>query len=67
MTDHQAEMEFEDDSKNVRISGLKFYTKGDGQKTMAQLAEITQVQEVSVSSPAQEILELSSGMELGGE
>lgn len=67
MTDHQAEMEFEDDSKNVRISGLKFYTKGDGQKTMAQLAEITQVQEVSVSSPAREILELSSGMELGRE
>lgn len=67
MTDHQAEMEFEDDSKNVRISGLKFYTKGDGQKTMAQLAEITQVQEVSVSSPAQEILELTSGMELDGE
>ncbi|KAE8561481.1 DEAD/DEAH box helicase family protein [Paenibacillus polymyxa] len=67
MTDHQAEMEFEDDSKNVRISGLKFYTKGDGQKTMAQLAEITQVQAVSDSSRAQEILELSSGMELGGE
>ncbi|KIL23323.1 Type III restriction-modification system DNA endonuclease res [Bacillus safensis] len=67
MTDHQAEMEFEDDIKNVRISGLKFYTKGDGQKTMDQLAEITQVQEVPVSSPAQEILELSSGMELGGE
>lgn len=67
MTDHQAEMEFEDDSKNVRISGLKFYTKGDGQKTMAQLAEITQVQEVSVSAAAQEILVLSSGMELGNE
>ncbi|EHS59313.1 DEAD/DEAH box helicase family protein [Paenibacillus sp. Aloe-11] len=67
MTDHQAEMEFEDDSKNVRISGLKFYTKDDGQKSMAQLAEITQVQEVSDFSPAQEILELSSGMELGGE
>ncbi|NMP07954.1 DEAD/DEAH box helicase family protein [Paenibacillus polymyxa] len=67
MTDHQAEMEFEDDSKNVRISGLKFYTKGDGQKTMAQLSEITQVQEVSVSSSAQEILELSSGIDLGGE
>ncbi|MEC1338856.1 DEAD/DEAH box helicase family protein [Bacillus velezensis] len=47
MTDHQAEMEFEEDSKNVRISGLKFYTKDDGQKTMAQLAEITKVQEVS--------------------
>lgn len=58
MTDHQAEMEFEDDSKNVRISGLKFYTKGDGQKTMAQLADITQVQET---------LELSTGIVLGGE
>ncbi|MCM3784925.1 DEAD/DEAH box helicase family protein [Neobacillus mesonae] len=67
MTDHQAEMEFEDDSKNVRISGLKFYTKGDGQKTMAQLAEITQVKEVSISSSVQEILELSSGIEFGNE
>jgi type III restriction enzyme len=57
MTDHQAEMEFEDDSKNVRISGLKFYTKGDGQKTMAQLAEITKVQEISDFSPVEEILE----------
>lgn len=47
MTDHQAEMLFEDDTKNVRISGLKFYTKGDGQKSLAQLAEITKVQEVS--------------------
>lgn len=67
MTDHQAEMEFEDVSKNVRISGLKFYTKGDGQKTMAQLAVITQVQEVSVSTPVQETLELSSGIVLSGE
>lgn len=47
MTDHQAEMEFEDDIKDVRISGLKFYTKGDGQKTIKQLTEISQVQEVS--------------------
>ncbi len=46
MTDHHAEMEFEDDLINVRICGLKFYTKDDGQKTMAQLAEITNVQEV---------------------
>ncbi|WP_438496816.1 DEAD/DEAH box helicase family protein [Paenibacillus sp. IHBB 3054] len=67
MSDHQAEMEFEDDSKNVRISGLKFYTKGDGQRSMTQLAEITQVQEVTDFSPVQEILELSNGMELGGE
>ena len=57
MTDHQAEMEFENDTKNVRICGLKFYTKGDGQKTMAQLAEITKVQEVSDLSLEQEKLE----------
>ena len=67
MTDHQAEMEFEDNEKNVRISGLKFYTKGDGQKSMAQLAEITQVQETSDFSPAQETLELFTGIVLGGE
>ncbi|MFT8930230.1 MAG: DEAD/DEAH box helicase family protein [Sporolactobacillus sp.] len=56
MTDNQAEMEFEDDEKNVRISGLKFYTKGDGQKSMAQLAEMTQVEEITDFSPVQEIL-----------
>ena len=67
MTDHQAEMEFEDNEKNVCISGLKFYTKGDGQKSMAQLAEITQVQKVSDSSPVKETLELFSGMFLGGK
>ncbi len=33
-------MEFEANEKNVRISGLKFYTKGDGQKTMEQLREM---------------------------
>ena len=43
MTDHQAEMAFQDDVKNVRISGLKFYTKGDGQKTMEQLTELTKI------------------------
>ena len=37
MTDHQAEMEFEDNVDNVKISGLKFYTKGDGQKTIPEL------------------------------
>ncbi|MDN6233064.1 MAG: DEAD/DEAH box helicase family protein, partial [Staphylococcus simulans] len=31
MTDNQAEMEFEANEQNVRISGLKFYTKNDGQ------------------------------------
>lgn len=67
MTDHQAEMEFENNEKNVRISGLKFYTKGDGQKSMAQLAEITQIQKVSDSSPVKETLELFSGMVLGDD
>lgn len=43
MTDHQAEMEFDENVKNVRVSGLKFYTKNDGQKTMEQLKEITQI------------------------
>ena len=67
MTDHQAEMEFENNEKNVRISGLKFYTKGDGQKSMAQLAEITQIQKVSDSSTVKETLELFSGMVLGDD
>ena len=67
MTDHQAEMEFEDDSKNVRISGLKFYTKGDGQKTMAQLADITQVQKVTDPAPVNETLPLLNGLGLDGE
>lgn len=67
MTDHQAEMEFDDDKKNVRISGLKFYTKGDGQKTLAQLAEITQIQEISDLSPILENFELASEKLLGDE
>ncbi|UQS81970.1 hypothetical protein MOO45_07215 [Bombilactobacillus folatiphilus] len=41
MSDHQAEMEFEEEDANVHISGLKFYTKGDGQNTMNQLAQLT--------------------------
>lgn len=40
MTDNQAEMEFEANEQNVRISGLKFYTKNDGQHTMEQLKNI---------------------------
>lgn len=43
MTDHQAEMEFEDDIRNVYIKGLKFYTKDDGQKTMSQLEEVVRL------------------------
>lgn len=67
MTDHQAEMEFEDDLINVRISGLKFYTKDDGQKTLAQLADITQVQSVYTPIPVNETLPLLSGRGLDGE
>ena len=37
MTDHQAEMVFVEDVANVKISGLKFYTKGDGQKSIPEL------------------------------
>lgn len=37
MADHQAEMEFEEGVDNVKISGLRFYTKGDGQKTIPEL------------------------------
>lgn len=43
MTDNQAEMEFEANEQNVRISGLKFYTKNDGQYTMEQLANLVQL------------------------
>ena len=43
MTDNQGEMEFEANEENVRISGLKFYTRGDGQNTMEQLAEIVEM------------------------
>ncbi|EGO5081051.1 DEAD/DEAH box helicase family protein [Enterococcus faecalis] len=43
MTDNQGEMEFEANEKNVRISGLKFYTRGDGQKTMEQLSNMVQI------------------------
>lgn len=47
LTDHQAEMEFEDDSDNVRISGLKFYTRGDGQNSIKQLGELVQIDDIS--------------------
>ena len=40
MTDNQAEMEFEANEQNVRICGLKFYTKNDGQRAMEQLKNI---------------------------
>lgn len=40
MTNHQAEMEFADAENNVQISGLKFYTAGDGRGTMDQLAKL---------------------------
>ncbi|MFT8824992.1 MAG: DEAD/DEAH box helicase family protein [Liquorilactobacillus mali] len=43
MTDHHADMEFMDNESNVQISGLKFYTNGDGRGTMEQLKEITNI------------------------
>ena len=43
MTDHQAEMEFEDGLDNVKISGLKFYTKSDGQQTIPELMNTVEV------------------------
>lgn len=53
MTNHRAEMEFADAENNVQISGLKFYTAGDGRGTMEQLAAIVggaQPQEYSLLS-----------------
>lgn len=41
MTDHHAEMEFSEEEENVQISGLKFYTAGDGRGTMEQLTKLT--------------------------
>ncbi|MFT8949862.1 MAG: DEAD/DEAH box helicase family protein [Liquorilactobacillus hordei] len=43
MTDHHADMEFMDNESNIQISGLKFYTYGDGRGTMTQLKEITNI------------------------
>ncbi|OWW63300.1 restriction endonuclease [Enterococcus hirae 67-03-C5] len=43
MTDHHADMEFMDNESNIQISGLKFYTNGDGRGTMEQLKEITNI------------------------
>ncbi|WP_412990210.1 DEAD/DEAH box helicase family protein [Pediococcus siamensis] len=43
MTDHHADMEFMDNESNIQISGLKFYTNGDGRGAMKQLKEITNI------------------------
>ncbi|SCA91276.1 putative Type III restriction-modification system DNA endonuclease res [Pseudolactococcus piscium] len=45
MTSHQDELVFEDEVVNVKVSGLKFYTKDDGQDTMKQLREMTRITE----------------------
>lgn len=45
MTSHQDELVFEDEVVNVKVSGLKFYTKDDGQDTMKQLREMTGITE----------------------
>lgn len=52
MTTHQGEMEFEDDAVNVKVSGLKFYTKDDGQDTMKQLREMTGIKETQKQEEA---------------
>ncbi|ODJ51551.1 DEAD/DEAH box helicase family protein [Brochothrix thermosphacta] len=40
MADNQGEMEFAANEKNVLISGVKFYTKGDGQNTIERLKSL---------------------------
>ncbi|GAB5053689.1 DEAD/DEAH box helicase family protein [Pediococcus parvulus] len=40
MTNHHGKMEFSDCESNVQISGLKFYTNGDGRGTIEQLKEL---------------------------
>lgn len=57
MTDHHAEMEFQDDVENIKISGLKFYTKGDGQKTMSQLSEMTKIKKTYDTFDTKDILD----------
>ncbi|MFV8806462.1 DEAD/DEAH box helicase family protein [Aerococcus urinaeequi] len=47
MTDHQAELEFEDLAGKLRIYGLKFYTANNTNGTMEQLMKLTQVSETS--------------------
>ncbi|BDR57395.1 DEAD/DEAH box helicase family protein [Xylocopilactobacillus apis] len=47
LTDNQDKMEFQDDEKNVRISGLKFYTKDDSQKTLEQLFKMTEIKGIN--------------------
>ncbi len=55
MTDHQAEMEFEDDSDNVKISGLKFFTNGDGQKTIPELLKTVSIDDSDVVKEQEEL------------
>ncbi|EGO8580236.1 MULTISPECIES: DEAD/DEAH box helicase family protein [Enterococcus] len=40
LTDHHAEIEFEDGADDVKISGLKFYTANDGQNTIPELMKM---------------------------
>ncbi|EHR7112486.1 hypothetical protein KUE79_002746 [Listeria monocytogenes] len=41
LTDHHAELEFEDGIDDILIKGLKFYTTNDGQKTIPELMTMT--------------------------
>ncbi|GAB6713128.1 DEAD/DEAH box helicase family protein [Streptococcus uberis] len=43
INDHEAELEFESEDHNVKIRGLKFYTKGDGQNSIQQLKEVIEL------------------------
>lgn len=43
ITNNQPEIEFSDNATNVQVSGLKFFTKDDGQQTMEQLKAITHI------------------------
>ncbi|PWV88455.1 type III restriction enzyme [Paenibacillus cellulosilyticus] len=40
ITEHEAELIFEDEVSNVKISGLRFYTDRDGRKMFNQLAQV---------------------------
>lgn len=65
MTDHQAEMEFEDGVDNIKISGLKFFTAKDGQNTIPELMAMSgvtyqkpneQIDLLMVADPSTEVI-----------
>lgn len=40
INEHEAEVVFEDETDNVKIKGVKFYTMNDGRGTIRQIGEI---------------------------